>query len=85
MTAPLISTLIALILRQCIDCEDDSLRQSFEDMINNTCRGCPISMLEATSRKNQMVLKRYQKDPKVSKADFNYPKLTINLSAFFVC
>jgi hypothetical protein len=66
MTAPPINTLIALILRQCIDCEDDSLKQSFEGMISNTCRGSPVSMLEATSRKNQMVLKRYQKDPNVS-------------------
>uniref|UniRef100_A0A183BI21 HECT-type E3 ubiquitin transferase n=1 Tax=Globodera pallida TaxID=36090 RepID=A0A183BI21_GLOPA len=59
---PTLNALATLILRQCIDSDHSVLQSAFEQMINATCNGQPISMQEVTSRRHAMRAKRYQKD-----------------------
>jgi hypothetical protein len=65
VTSSLMSTIISLVFRHCIDSEKPTLRETYEQTIKQACSGLPICMLESTSRRHALRAKRYQKDPKV--------------------
>lgn len=66
MTVPdLMNTIVALILRHCVNFQECTLREVYEQMIKSTCNGMPISLLEVTSRRSALRTRQYQKDWKV--------------------
>lgn len=78
-------TMMALILRQCIDASQPLLQAAYEQMLRATCNGQPISLQELTSRRHALRTKRYQKDWKVFASFFDETPMPFSLArhAFF--